>query len=200
MAGCESAQRIRRSSKSREGRLYRRVATMRPIVQAQHVNVRHAYDEIMSAACSHTIQVRVRYPECDPMGVAHHTAYPVWFEMGRTEMLRAGVQRDGKAFSYRDLEQQGVFLAVVALQVRYKKPARYDDLLDLRTILIDAGHVKIHHEYELYRDSILLATGSTTLACLDRQGRPHPVPEHLATTLASNPVDAPRHAIVSPRT
>ena len=110
------------------------------------------------------MRIRVRYSECDPMGVAHHTAYPVWFEMGRTELLRANDR------SYREYEAAGVFLAVVALQVSYKKPALYDDLLELNSVLTEIGHVKIIHEYELRRESELLATGKTTLACLDRDG------------------------------
>lgn len=121
------------------------------------------------------MSLRVRYNECDPMGVAHHTVYPVWFEVGRTELLRHAPQ----GLNYRDLEAQGVFLAVVALEVRYKKPAKYDDVLSLRTTFVEAGHVKIEHEYELMREGVLLATGSTTLACLDRQGRPQPLPEVL---------------------
>ncbi|MHC4946771.1 MAG: acyl-CoA thioesterase [Planctomycetota bacterium] len=88
---------------------------------------------------SDTIQIRVRYNECDPMNVAHHTAYPVWFEIGRTELLR----RTG--LTYRDLEADGVF----------------------------------RHEYELSRGRELLATGRTTIACLDRAGNLRPLPEAL---------------------
>jgi len=122
-----------------------------------------------------TTKIRVRYNECDPMGVAHHTAYPVWFEMGRTEVLRQSASK----VTYRDLEAQGVMLAVVSLEVKYKLPARYDDLLELRTTVTNVGHVKIEHEYQLLREGVLLATGRTTLACLDRNGRPQPVPEIL---------------------
>lgn len=122
--------------------------------------------------------IRVRYAECDPMGVAHHTAYPVWFEMGRTEMLRSSRQN---TFSYRDLEAQGILLAVVSLHIRYKRPARYDDLLTLHTKITNVGHAKIEHEYELLRDGVILATASTTLACLDRDGRPRSVPDELRT-------------------
>lgn len=125
---------------------------------------------------SHSITFRVRYSECDPMGVAHHTAYPVWFEIGRTELLR---ESHRNALSYRDLEAQNIFLAVVSLNVRYKQPARYDDLLTLRTTLTSAMHVKIEHEYELCRDGIVLATAATTLACLDRHGRPQQLPSVL---------------------
>lgn len=111
------------------------------------------------------ITLRVRYSECDPMNVAHHSAYAVWFEMGRTELLR------GDGVSYADLEREGVRLAVVELRVKYRRPARYDDLLRLETRLVEASHVKIRHEYNLWRGSERLAAASTTLACLTEQGR-----------------------------
>jgi acyl-CoA thioester hydrolase len=117
------------------------------------------------------ITIRVRYTECDPMGVAHHTAYPVWFEMGRTELLR---QNGG---NYRELETEGFFLAVVALEVRYRRPARYDDLLELETRITKIGVAKVCHEYKLLRQGELLATATTTLACLDSNGRPCHLPE-----------------------
>src|SRR6185295_8936683 len=98
---------------------------------------------MLAALREHSIEIRVRYCECDPMGVAHHSVYPVWFEMGRTELLRAG------GGNYRALEEQGIFLAIVALSVKYKRPARYDDVMTLTTHLVDAGHVKIEHSYEL---------------------------------------------------
>ncbi|MHC4415808.1 MAG: acyl-CoA thioesterase [Planctomycetota bacterium] len=119
------------------------------------------------------IEIRVRYSECDAMRVAHHTAYPVWFEMGRTELLRESGLR------YRDLEEQGVFFAVTALAVRYKRPALYDDLLALETKLTSTRRAKIEHAYEISRGRELLATGSTTLVCLGADGRPRPLPEPL---------------------
>lgn len=119
------------------------------------------------------LEIRVRYCECDPMGVVHHTVYPVWFEMGRTELLRSS----GK--SYRDFEAEGVFLAVVSLNVKYRRPARYDDLVTLVTVLDDVGGVKIEHSYRLERDGETLVTGTTTLACLDRSGRACPLPDSL---------------------
>jgi len=125
---------------------------------------------------SGSIDIRVRYCECDPMGVVHHTIYPVWFEMGRTELLRS----TGR--TYRDLEAQGIFLAVVKLDVRYRAPARYDDLVTLVTTLTNAGHVKIEHSYELRRGVETLVVGSTTLACLDRDGRARPLPDGLFET------------------
>lgn len=119
------------------------------------------------------ITFRVRYPECDPMGVAHHAAYPVWFELGRTELCRES------GISYREIEAAGAFLAVTALNVRYRRPARYDDLVRLRTVLARRTHVKLEHTYELLHDGILLATGATTLACLDGDGRPKALPDIL---------------------
>jgi acyl-CoA thioester hydrolase len=118
-----------------------------------------------------SLEIRVRYCECDPMGVVHHTVYPVWFEMGRTELLR------GTGRTYRDMEEAGIFLAVVRMQVQYRRPARYDDLLRLETTLAGAGQVKIEHTYELFRGDELLCTGSTTLACLDREGKARALPE-----------------------
>jgi acyl-CoA thioester hydrolase len=120
-----------------------------------------------------TISLRVRYTECDPMGVTHHAAYPVWFEMGRTELYRA------TGMSYRDLEAQGLSLAVIALDVRYRAPAHYDDLLVLETTVARCTRVRLQHTYRLFRDGLLLATGSTTLACVDAQHRPRPLPESL---------------------
>ena len=122
---------------------------------------------------THEITIRVRYCECDPMGVAHHTAYPVWFEMGRTELLRVA------GFRYRDLEERGVLMAVAALEVRYKAPARYDDELILETTLAEVGRVRLEHEYRLLRDGLVLATARTTLVCLDRDGRMQAVPDEI---------------------
>ena len=129
---------------------------------------------VRAPLATHEIELRVRYPECDPMGFVHHAVYPVWLEMGRTEMLRAS------GGDYRALEESGVFLAVVRLELRYRRPARYDDLVRVRTSLLAAGPVKIEHAYSLYRGEELLVEGQTTLACLDRDGRARPIPTELA--------------------
>ena len=119
------------------------------------------------------LTVRVRYDECDPMGVVHHAVYPIWFEMGRTELLRP------LGLSYRDLEADGVFLAVTKLAIRYRAAARYDDELVVHTTLTRATRVKLEHAYELRRDGRLLAEGETTIACLDGAGRVRVLPEVL---------------------
>jgi acyl-CoA thioester hydrolase len=119
------------------------------------------------------ITIRVRYAETDRMGLLHHANYLVYFEQGRTELLRA------MGFSYRDIEDQGFFLVLTKLQVRYKSPAYYDDLLTLRTSVVRTTLVKIEHKYELLRGGVILAEGETTLGCVDRQGKVQPLPEIL---------------------
>ncbi len=122
---------------------------------------------------SGSIDIRVRYVDCDSMGVVHHSVYPVWLEMGRTELLRE------TGTTYREIEEAGVLLAIIDLNVKYKRPAHYDDLLELTTEWIDAGRVKIRHRYTLKRENELLATAETTLACVDREGRPQSLPDRL---------------------
>jgi acyl-CoA thioester hydrolase len=119
------------------------------------------------------IQIRVRYAETDRMGLLHHANYLVYFEQGRTELLRA------HGLAYRDLEDQGFLLVLTKVQVRYRSPARYDDLLTLRTTQARMTLVKIEHRYELLRGGTLLADGETTLACVDREGKVQALPEIL---------------------
>lgn len=122
-----------------------------------------------------TIEIRVRYCETDAMGFLHHGNFVNYFEMGRTELLRA------QGGTYRAIEESGLFFVVVKLECQYKSPARYDDLLQLITKVERVSPAKIEHSYRLFRDSQLLATASTILACVDRQGRVQRVPEWLAT-------------------
>jgi acyl-CoA thioester hydrolase len=123
----------------------------------------------------HTITIRVRYPEVDPMGYLHHSRYLQYFEMGRIELLRSlGV-------SYSDLEAQGVFFVVVRAEVRYRAPARYDQELSLTTRITRQTHVRFDHAYELRHEDTVLAEGSTTIACVDRDGRLTQIPSILGT-------------------
>ena len=104
---------------------------------------------------------RVRYPETDRMGVAHHTHYFVWFELGRTELMRdAGC-------AYGGLEDgEGVFFPVVEAGARYESPARYDEVVDIETHLAAAEGVRVRFEYVLRRqgDGRVLARGFTVHA------------------------------------
>jgi acyl-CoA thioester hydrolase len=119
------------------------------------------------------ITIRVRYAETDRMGLLHHANYLVYFEQGRTELLRS------LGLSYRDLEDQGFLLVLTRVQVRYRRPARYDDLLTLRTTVVRTTSVKIQHSYELLRDGELLAEGETTLGCVSREGQVQALPPAL---------------------
>jgi acyl-CoA thioester hydrolase len=119
------------------------------------------------------ITLRVRYAETDRMGLLHHANYLVYFEEGRTELLRS------HGAAYRELEDQGFLLVLTRVQVRYKRPARYDDVLTLRTTLVRTTLVKIEHRYELFRDGEVLAEGETTLACIDRAGKVQALPDFL---------------------
>jgi acyl-CoA thioester hydrolase len=94
--------------------------------------------------------------------------------MGRVELLR------NLGHSYADLERDGVFFVVVKAEVRYHQPARYDDELTLLTRVVRQTHVRYDHVYELRRGEELLATASTTIACVGRDGAVRQIPESLA--------------------
>jgi acyl-CoA thioester hydrolase len=106
--------------------------------------------------------------------------------MGRIELLRA------MGFSYADLERQGFFFVVAKAEVRYKAPARYDDELSLKTTVVRQTHVRIDHVYQLLRGETLLAEGSTTIACVGRDGQVIPIPEGLAKAGSSEAATTPR--------
>jgi acyl-CoA thioester hydrolase len=120
------------------------------------------------------ITIRVRYAETDRMGLLHHANYLVYFEQGRTELLRS------LGLAYKELEDQDYLLVLTRAEVRYRSPARYDDLLTLRTKVVRTTAVRIDHGYELFRDGTLIAEGSTTLACVNREGRVQPLPSILS--------------------
>lgn len=121
----------------------------------------------------HELTVRVRYSETDAMGFLHHANFFNYFEMGRIELLRA------QGGSYREIEEGGLFLVVVKLTCNYHSPARYDDLLTLRTRIEQVSPAKIEHSYRLMRDGLLLASASSVLACVDRAGKIQRIPESM---------------------
>ena len=103
-------------------------------------------------------KIRVRYAETDTMGILHHAVYPVYFEEGRTELMRS------LGMSYDDMEKRGVILPVYSVNVKYFKPAYYDDLLTLKTRLKELKGVRITFDYEILNEADdLLATGNVTL-------------------------------------
>src|ERR1700722_7404431 len=119
------------------------------------------------------IQIRVRYAETDRMGLLHHANYLVYFEQARTELLR------DMGATYLDMEDRGFLLVLTKVEVRYRRPARYDDVLTIRTHVERITFVRIDHRYEVLCDGQLLAEGSSTLACVDREGRPQALPDFL---------------------
>jgi acyl-CoA thioester hydrolase len=121
------------------------------------------------------IELQVRYAEVDQQGALHHSRYAVYFEMGRTELLRIN------GYDYRSLEESGCVLVIAKLETRFKAPAHYDDSLELMTTLTRADRARLEHQYELKRpgDNKLLAVGSTTLVHVNTQGQLKPMPDFL---------------------
>ncbi|MCE9533630.1 MAG: acyl-CoA thioesterase [Planctomycetes bacterium] len=117
------------------------------------------------------IEIRVRYAETDRMGLLHHANYLVYFEQARTELLR------DMGLTYRDMEDKGFLLVLTKIEVRYKQPARYDDVLTVRTTVVRTTPIRIEHRYDVLRDGQLIAEGNTTLACVDREGKLQALPD-----------------------
>jgi len=144
-------------------------AAAAPVPNAQAENSRIERPSSSKGNC----QIRVRYAETDRMGLLHHANYLVYFEQARTELLR------DLGYTYRDMEDQGFLLVLTKIEVRYKKPAYYDDILSIATSVERTTGVRIDHRYEVRRGADLIAEGNTTLACIDREGRPQALPEFL---------------------
>ena len=121
------------------------------------------------------VEIRVRYAEVDQMGFVHHSRYWVYFEIGRTELLRLS------GMTYRQCEEAGIRLVVVKGEIKYLAPARYDDLLVVTTRLKKMGQVKMQHTYEVRRkdDETVLVRAETTLGSVDAAGKVVPIPEVL---------------------
>ncbi|HJY85206.1 MAG TPA: thioesterase family protein [Candidatus Acidoferrales bacterium] len=118
--------------------------------------------------------LRVRYAETDQMGMVYYANFFIWFEIGRVELLRQ------MGFAYREMEQQDDrFIVVAEASCRYLRPARYDDVLRIRTRVTEARSRIIRFAYEIRQDSTgeLLATGETRHVICDRAGRPRTLPE-----------------------
>lgn len=120
-------------------------------------------------------KIRVRYGETDQMGVVYYGNYALYIEQGRTEWLRA------LGFSYKEMEAQNIHLPVVHFRIDYKRPARYDDLLTVKTTLKKLPSVKIEFYYEIFNESKqLLASASTDLVFIDSTtGKLRKAPEYL---------------------
>lgn len=117
--------------------------------------------------------LRVRYAETDQMGVAYYANYLTWFEVGRTEWIRAVVP-------YREIEARGLLLPVLEARCRYLAPARYDDALVVRTALTRWGPVRLAFAYEIRRadNAQPIAEGETEHVWVDRSFHPVNLKKH----------------------
>ena len=124
--------------------------------------------------------VRVRYAETDQMGVVWHGHYLAWFEVGRTDLLRH------QGMTYRELETEGLRLPVIEAELRFLRPARYDDVLEIRTRVREVRGATVRFDYEVHRPGTEgpLATGATAHAAVDVEGRVRRLPETLRRLLA----------------
>jgi len=118
-----------------------------------------------------TTTLRVRYAETDAMGIVHHSVYPVWMELGRSDLLRLAGQ------GYAEWEAQGVFIGVAELRVKYRAPAHYDEQVTVRTWVREAGRRKIVFGYEVARDQVRLAEGESVHLVMGADGHGRILPE-----------------------
>jgi acyl-CoA thioester hydrolase len=124
--------------------------------------------------------LRVRYAETDRMGVVYYANYFVWFEVARADLLRT------LDWTYREMEDSGVLLPVIDARCEYKRAARYDDVIEIRTIGRVASPVRMEFDYEVLRhgEGELTATGKTVHAAVGRDGRPCRLPDRVREAFA----------------
>jgi len=136
----------------------------------------------------HDATIRVRYAETDQMGVVYHSNYLIWFEVGRVELMRA------LGFDYKLMElEDDTFIVVADVHCRYHHPAHYDELLTVRTSILEAKNRTLKFGYELLRqsDNKLLATGHTIHVACNRAGQVNISPKN--TKPRSSPLPRPFH-------
>ncbi len=122
--------------------------------------------------------VRVRYAETDAMGIVHHSRYIPWFEIGRSDWMREG------GLTYDEFSRMGYYLTVVEVGARYLRPARYDDLVTVRTWLGEVKSRGLKIEYEITSASgETLVTGFTRHICITHAGKPVRLPQVLLDLL-----------------
>lgn len=124
--------------------------------------------------------VRVRYAETDQMGVVYYANYLIWFEVGRTDLLRS------LGWTYKSMEEAGVSLPVIEAHCNYHRSAKYDDELDVRTEGRMLSPVRMEFTYQVVRraDQVVAASGRTVHAALDPKGKPTRLPERIRQVFA----------------
>ena len=128
----------------------------------------------------HETEIRVRYKETDNMGVVYYSNYFVWFEVARTEYLRA------LGISYRKIEEKGLYLVVADASSRYLYPARYDDIVRVESWIPEIKNSSLRFEYKLFIGKKPIATGETVHVFTDKSGRPKRIPKELKETLTAS--------------
>lgn len=121
----------------------------------------------------HVLEFRVRYQETDGQGRVHHANYLTFFEVGRTEQMRAA------GMDYRDMEREGLYLVVAKAELQYHAAAKFDDQLRLVTTTTRMKGATVEHEYRVYRDEQLIVEGKTRLGCIDSEGTVRRLPSWL---------------------
>ena len=133
---------------------------------------------------NHHFSFRVRYVETDQMGIVYHGNYAQYLELGRIEWLR------DLGISYKSMEENGVQLPVISLQLKYVKSAKYDDLLTVETTLKKKPLVRIEFEYKIYNENKdLLVEAETTLVFMDSiKNKPIKCPDYILEKINFNPL------------
>jgi acyl-CoA thioester hydrolase len=124
-------------------------------------------------------QVRVIFGDTDQMGVVYYANYLRYFESARSALLRS------RGVTARDVEALGVQFPVTEATCRYRRPAHYEDLLDIDITIIELGHVRVRFAYAVRRSGELLAEGGTVHACVDTAGKLRRIPAELRAALSA---------------
>jgi acyl-CoA thioester hydrolase len=117
------------------------------------------YENAVSAHVD--VPVRVRYGDTDRMGIVYYGTYPYYFEIGRSEFMRE------KGFAYRRLEEMGYYLVVTGVDIKYYNGATYDDLLTIRTSIVELKSRGLTFHYQIYKDDTIIVKGNTKHVCVD---------------------------------
>ncbi|MFC2087520.1 acyl-CoA thioesterase [Bacteroidota bacterium] len=126
-------------------------------------------------------QIRVRYGETDSMGYVYYGNFALYYEIGRTDLLRQ------YGLTYKDLEEQGILMPVVSMTSHFKRPAFYDDFITIRTTVKKLPGIKIHFFYELFSNNQLINTGDTVLTFFNReQNKPVKCPEAILNRIRNH--------------
>ncbi|MCH2387894.1 MAG: acyl-CoA thioesterase [Opitutales bacterium] len=122
--------------------------------------------------------IEVRYAETDMMGIAHHASYLPWLEIARGNLLKE------RGISYAKLEESGIMLPVVEIKMNYRRPATYDDIVTINSVIKERPFAKIQIDYELQKEDQIIADGYSVHAFINQSGQPIKAPRIIKETLA----------------